>query len=233
MEITTKLMRVRKAILFSFIGLAVIGGLYSLYRNGVDSALATNTTHTNSQAQENQKVPVVQKKPVPVGLPGLQTGNAPWIAEITHLRERLLAIGLPALSSEGSALHIHQHLDIMVRGKRVEVPPMIGINEKEQFISSIHVHDATSIIHIESPTIRQYTLGQFFDIWGVRFTASQIGGYSANGKEKLRVFVNGKEIKGNPRAIILQSHQEIVVVFGANKDLPVPMPSSFSFPPGM
>jgi len=45
-------------------------------------------------------------------LPGIQTGEAPWPPELNELRERLKIIGLPALQEEGSALHIHQHLDI-------------------------------------------------------------------------------------------------------------------------
>ena len=52
-------------------------------------------------------------------LPGIQTGTAPWEAETVNLRARLNAVHLPALSSEGSALHLHQHLDIFVDRKSV------------------------------------------------------------------------------------------------------------------
>src|SRR6185369_1120909 len=71
-------------------------------------------------------------------LPGLQTGNAPWAPELDHLKERLTAIDLPALAQEGTTLHIHQHLDILVDGKPVAVPAGIGINEAQGFISPIH-----------------------------------------------------------------------------------------------
>src|SRR5438132_7158269 len=112
-------------------------------------------------------------------LPGLQTGEAPWLAEIPNLLARLKAINLPALYEEGNVLHIHQHLDIFVNGKPVTVPADIGINYIAKFISPLHTHDAAGIIHVESDEVRDFTLGQFFDVWGVRFTKDCIGGYCA------------------------------------------------------
>src|SRR5438132_6615646 len=70
-------------------------------------------------------------------LSSLQTTDAPWPAEIDHLKDRLTAIGLPALSEEGTTLHIHQHLDIFIHGKPTLVPAGIGINEGDRFISPI------------------------------------------------------------------------------------------------
>jgi hypothetical protein len=168
----------------------------------------------------------------PLILPGIQTGSIPWIAETTNLRERLKDIGLPALSEEGTVLHIHQHLDIFINGEAVPVPTGIGINEKVGFISPIHVHDNSEIIHVESPTVQTFTLGQFFDIWGVKLVNSCIGGYCANGSNTLQVFVNGTKIVTDPRSITLASHQEIVIAYGTDAQLPKPIPSSFNFPIG-
>ena len=56
-------------------------------------------------------------EPAAAALFGMQTGPAPWLPEITNLRGRLTAINLPALRAEGEALHIHQHLDVVVNGK--------------------------------------------------------------------------------------------------------------------
>lgn len=168
----------------------------------------------------------------PSALPGLQTGNAPWPEELDHLRERLTAIGLQPLSAEGTALHIHQHIDIFVDGKQVQIPAGTGINEAAGFISTIHVHDNTNIIHVESPTIQTFTLGQFFDIWGVRFTSQCIGGYCAQGNKNLKVFVEGTIYSGDPRQLVLASHQEIAIAYGTDKELPNPIPSSYNFPQG-
>ncbi|HEU4425862.1 MAG TPA: hypothetical protein VFR67_25265, partial [Pilimelia sp.] len=124
-------------------------------------------------------------------LPGLQTGPAPWGANTAGLAGRLRAIGVPPLSPyEGTAVHIHQHLDIFVDGRRVPVPALIGIDPVVGF-APLHVHDTSGVIHVESPTVRGYTLGQFFAVWGVRFTPSCLGGYCAGGPRRLRVFVDG------------------------------------------
>ncbi len=161
-------------------------------------------------------------------LPGLQTGPAPWLPEIENLRSRLKAINLPALYEEGNALHIHQHLDILINGKPVTVPSGIGINQSARFISPLHTHDVSGVMHVESDVKRDFTLGQFFDVWGVRFTKSCIGAYCAKGADTLRVFVNGKPVSDDPRNLILRDHQEIAVVYGpatAN----VIVPSSYRF----
>src|ERR1043166_8834011 len=76
-------------------------------------------------------------------LPGLQTGEPPWIAETANLLARLKAINLPALQEEGNKLHIHQHLDIIVHEKSVTVPADIGINYDARFIAPLHTHDRT------------------------------------------------------------------------------------------
>lgn len=168
----------------------------------------------------------------PQTLPGIQTSQAPWPAELDHLRDRLKAIGLPALSAEGTVLHIHQHLDIYIDGKPVAVPAEIGVSQAAGFISDIHVHDNTGIIHVESPTVQTFTLGQFFDIWGVQFTSTNIGGYANTADKTLKVFVDGNPYSGDPRQLALATHQEIVITYGTDQELPKPIPSSYSFPAG-
>ena len=173
------------------------------------------------------------EKDVPVRvLPGLQTGEAPWEAEIPNLLARLKAINLPALHEEGNALHIHQHIDIFVDGKPVTVPKDIGINYDERFISPLHTHDRTGVIHVESDKVQDFTLGQFFDVWGVRLTKDCLGGYCAKGSEKLRVFSNGKPVTGDPRRLVLSAHQEIAIVYGPEKSSVV-VPSSYKFDEGL
>ena len=165
-------------------------------------------------------------------LAGMQSGEPPWIPEMTHLRERLNSIGLPALSEEGTAQHIHQHLDLFIHGKAVPVPGAIGINVIERFISPIHTHDSSGIIHIESPTIIPLTLGQFFDVWGVELTSECVGTYCSDKQNSLKLFVNGQAVKGDPRLLILGDHQEIVLTFGSSKEIPAPIPSQYEFPKG-
>jgi len=167
----------------------------------------------------------------PDSLPGIRTTEAPWEPEVLHLRERLNAIGLPALREEGAALHAHQHLDVFIKGKTVPVPGMIGVNVPEQFISPVHTHDGTGEIHIESPSVQIYNLGQFFDIWGVRLSSNCIGAYCEDGQNSIKAFVNGQPA-GDPRSIELNDHIEIVLTYGTPDELPKPIPSDHIFSPG-
>ena len=158
-------------------------------------------------------------------LPGLQKGSAPWPPEYAKLPDRLAPLGLNALSQEALAFHIHQHLDIFVNGKKVAVPAFIGIDDGS-FITELHTHDASGIIHVESAQTKPYTLGQFMSVWGVRFSKRCIGGYCASGGKPLRFYLNGKPFRGNPDNLILKNHQEIAVVYGK---APKKIPSTYDF----
>ena len=164
----------------------------------------------------------------PSQLAGMQTGDAPWAPEVSNLRSRVRAIGLPA---EGNALHIHQHIDLNIEGTVVAVPAEIGINRADRFVSPLHTHDEGGVIHVESGTVRDFTLGELFDVWGVRFTAECIGSYCADATRTLRVYENGTLVPGDPRALVLTSHQEMMVVYGAASTTPTII-SSYTFPPG-
>jgi hypothetical protein len=144
----------------------------------------------------------------------------------------LETIGLPVLSAEATTVHIHLHLDVFVRGKHVVAPADIGINTAGGYLSPLHTHDDSGLIHVESPTNRMYTLGQFFDVWGVVFTDRCLGGLCDHGDDRLRVFVGGKLIRGDARLLELALHQEIVVTFGTSQQIPQPLPSTYSFPLG-
>ena len=168
----------------------------------------------------------------PGPLAGQQTGPAPWGANTADLAERLRAIGIPALSPmEGTAVHIHQHLDLYVDGRKVLVPAGIGIDPAVGY-APLHTHDPSGVIHVESPTVRTYTLGEFFAVWGVRITPSCLGGYCAGGGRQLRLFVDGRAYRGDPTTLALAPHQELVVAFGTAAQLPSPIPSTYQFPPG-
>jgi hypothetical protein len=164
-------------------------------------------------------------------LAGELTGPAPWPANGADLRARLAALGLEALTEEGTTYHIHAHLDLFVDGERVTVPARIGIDPAGQFISDVHTHDATGVIHVESTQVQTFTLAEFFDVWGVRFGDGCLGGYCAGGGRSLRVYSNGRRVT-RPEQLPLAPHQEIVVAFGTRRQLPRPIPASYAFPPG-
>ena len=162
-------------------------------------------------------------------LPGVLTTPPPWPANSRKLQQRLRAIGLDPLTQEGQVLHIHQHLDLAVNGRRVTVPAYIGIDPSQSFLAALHTHDNTGIMHVESPTAASYTLGQFFAVWGVRLDARCIGGLCARGAKRLRAWVNGKAVAADPTRIILAEHQEIVLAYGTAAQVPDPLPKSYDF----
>jgi len=121
-----------------------------------------------------------------------------------------------------------------VNGTKEVVPAQIGIITSPQVVfSPLHTHDTSGIIHVESPTVRSFTLGEFFDVWGVRFTPTCVGGYCNQGDQTLRVYVDGQPATGNPTWLKLFAHEEIVVTYGTQAQLPDPIPSSYTFPPGL
>jgi hypothetical protein len=161
-------------------------------------------------------------------LVGLQTGPAPWNPGLDTLPDRLAPLGLHDLTNEGQVLHIHQHLDIFVNGKHEPVPANIGIYDG-QFLTELHTHDPTGIMHLESPTKANFDLGQFFGVWGVRLTPSCVGGYCRK-VTPWSVYVNGQSYTGDPGALVLKEHQEIAFVIGTP---PKKIPSSYKFPAGL
>jgi hypothetical protein len=146
----------------------------------------------------------------------------------SQLLKNLNKAGLASLSSEGTAFHIHQHLDIVINDKSINIPEHIGVGAS--FISPLHIHDTSNVIHLESPVKADFKLGQFFDEWGIDFNNQCIATNCVNDKTKLMVFVNGQQ-KDNFRDLILGSHDEIYIWYGAKDKTPQPI-KEYSFPKG-
>jgi putative peptide zinc metalloprotease protein len=156
-----------------------------------------------------------------------------WSPVPSDLRDRVVTLGLPLLSEEALAFHTHQHLDVFLHGVQIRVPAGIGIDPAGEFLTVLHTHGSDGVIHVESPARRGFTLGQFFDVWGVRLTARCLGEGCGDGHgERVRVFVNGKLMPGDPDEIPLRDRDEILVAFGARDELPDPVPSTYRFESG-
>jgi hypothetical protein len=146
-------------------------------------------------------------------LPGAQLTPPPWSPGGDQLQERLDALGLAALPAEGTVVHIHQHLDLLVDGQRAVVPAYVGIDPDGRFIAALHTHDPTGLMHVESDVKR-------------------IGGLKTGGGKQLKTWVNGKPVNGDPSKIDLASHQEIVIAYGTADQIPAKVPARYRFPPG-
>ncbi len=159
---------------------------------------------------------------------GLETGTAPWPPEYSFLAQRLGAFNFPTQTDFG--YHVHAELFVYVNGKKLTVPANFGIDPQGRFLAPVHTHDTTGIIHMESAKPYPFTLGEAFDIWGVKFTDAQLGGYQAGNGNVLQVWVNGKQVS-DPVNYKMKPHD--VMIAGYGKPGSFPHSKQFSFPAGL
>jgi hypothetical protein len=164
--------------------------------------------------------------------------NPAALATTAHGAHGQTVDGISSAASEQLAFHVHSHLQIYVNGKQKVVPYGIGIvpplsvqNEGGQPFAGggkalywLHTHDESGVVHIESPVKRNFTLGNFFDIWGQKLRTNQVG----PAKGTVTAFVNGKKVSGNPADIQLGAHKVIQLDVGQ-----VVAPKPFTFPQGL
>jgi hypothetical protein len=169
--------------------------------------------------------PPARGLPAQASLAGLQSTPAPWPPEYGHLAQRMGALGLPDLSD--TVFHIHAMLRIYVDGRPVTVPASVGLPRSGAIFSPLHTHDTSGIVHIESTQPYGFRLGQFFDVWGVAFTTTQLGGYRAAGARALAVYVNGHRVADGPD-YVMRAHDTIIVGYGRPGSFPTVKPGDFS-----
>lgn len=133
--------------------------------------------------------------------------------------------GVSCEPSEGTVFHIHAHLDVFVNDKPITVPAGIGIKPNE-CLYWLHTHDASGVIHIESPQQMTFTLGQFIQVWDNTSGISPKFEELTSGDKNLQIFVNGNKVKDTYDKIMLSAHDEIVIVSGS---MPQTIPSSYTF----
>ncbi|MDQ6826978.1 MAG: hypothetical protein M3Z14_07270 [Candidatus Eremiobacteraeota bacterium] len=131
------------------------------------------------------------------------------------------------------AFHIHTHLSLFVNGQRLAIPDGIGIPDPHpdspagyvpggKCFYHLHSHQTEGVIHIEAPAPAQFTLGQYFDIWGQTLSSSNIAGhagsvqiYTAQPTSPASLSTGNYTLyAGDPRAIPLLAHEEIVLEVG-------------------
>jgi hypothetical protein len=193
---------------------------------GITLLLAGAGVATTAQ-RRNDPIPLVQG--TQVGATTFEPGDTP-----------LGGNGQPVDGIEGSSremlkVHVHAHLSLFAKGQQIAVPYGIGIVRPFQvnngFASAgagiywLHTHDATGVIHVESPDARTYTLANFFDIWGQPLDAHKVARFTGG----VRAYVDGKPYTGDPRKIVLAAHTQITLEVGA----PFVPPPVYVFPNGL
>jgi hypothetical protein len=142
--------------------------------------------------------------------------------------------GVQCNTTEQLTYHHHAHLSIFINGQPRSVPLGVGMvppaivqqtpqgdfaQGSQTCLYWLHVHAQDGIVHIESPTPKNYLLAQFFGIWHQPISSTQIGPY----KGQVTATVNGKPWTGDPGQIPLTEHADIVLNLGGPVVTPPPI----------
>lgn len=122
----------------------------------------------------------------------------------------------------GIVLHWHVQLNITVRGEPRLVSSRIGLasgtwvdHSLDEFglpgASPLHTHGATGRIHIESNDVRNYTLAEFFAIWGQPLGPDRLLNEVAGPGEEIVMVVDGDERPLDP-GLVFQDEMQIVLI---------------------
>jgi hypothetical protein len=182
----------------------------------------------------------------PITAPAPSAANpAPYPAPSDPMA-RAKAAGLVPEDAEQLQYHVHSHLDVFVDGKHIIVPAGLGIDItnpgvhkfttdglpsyggiavpcNQACISPLHTHDITGVLHTESATHKDNTLGQFFIEWNVRLTSTCFASDCAPTKA-VAIYVNGTKFAGDPTTIPLSNLKEIAIIVGTP---PAQIPNTF------
>jgi hypothetical protein len=178
------------------------------------ASASTSTSTSTAQAATGQLGP----EAIP-----LETG--PDLAPASTTTQGATVDGVECAPVEQLAYHIHSHLQVYVNGQPRTLPGAIGIvgplppqqtpdgpfYTGGECIYWLHTHTSDGIVHVESPTVRVYTLGNFFDEWGQPLSRTRV----ASAKGRVTAFLNGKRWTQDPRAIPLLPHASIQLDVGA------------------
>jgi hypothetical protein len=140
-------------------------------------------------------------------------------------------LGISCRQALDSKYHHHVHLSLFVNGVQYAIPRGTGMKNPGQapFIYHadcfyfLHTHDETGIIHIEPPGPDIYSLHQYFALWGMKLSTTNVAGY----KGAVTVFVDGTQENVDPNTIKFSPYEQITLEVGT----PVVTPPVYIFPP--
>ncbi len=139
--------------------------------------------------------------------------------------------------------HIHAHLSFFVNGSRLAIPDVIGFyypgaefngfTDTARCVYYLHTHDADGYIHMEAPSVMQFTLGQLFDIWGEPLSSTGIAGFSGSVMAYTATAPSGfrstsgpfSQYLGDLRSLQLTSHEEVAIEVGPTFVVPPAIPA--------
>lgn len=119
-------------------------------------------------------------------------------------------LALSCTSDAQTQYHIHPRLEIIINGAREVIPANIGI--APGCLRVLHTHDDSGTIHVESPRAADFTLADFFAVWGKTFNRNQILDSKTDAARGITMTVNGQP-SSDYENLVLKDGQEIVIQY--------------------
>jgi hypothetical protein len=126
------------------------------------------------------------------------------------------------------------HVELFARKLVLLLPAGIGVSpplRREgayvlggRCVYPLRTREPTGVIEVGAA--RPVTVGDLFRVWGQPLSAERLAGFRTAGR--VQAYVNGRRVDGDPRAIPLRRHDEIVLEIGGY----VPPHTSYLFPKG-
>lgn len=159
--------------------------------------------------------------------------------------------GIPCDQLEHSQVHYHAALQIVYKGIVTDLRDNTGVQTdsagNQTCLYWLHVHaQDKNIIHVEAPANQTFTLGQFVDVanaWSnsngygsFKLDSTHVATFTLGPTDKVVIYVDLGDGKGptvytgDPRAIVLKSHEVITIAIDPPDGF---KPPAFNFPAGL
>lgn len=156
-------------------------------------------------------------------------GSTLAVLAVVALAVAALVVALPYVQiPRGGQIirHWHTDLSITVDGQQVTIPANIGIDSDlwmdhtldsygmqsmpsmgMMAMAPLHTHNPDGKVHQESSVVRDYTIGEFFRIWGKSYDAQQVLGHPAGPGHQVWMMVDGNRIAPSYSPALLDGMQ--------------------------
>ncbi|HTU28339.1 MAG TPA: hypothetical protein VMF07_03085 [Solirubrobacteraceae bacterium] len=128
------------------------------------------------------------------------------------------------------------HIELFAENRVVLVAAGVGVRGPRRYADGRIVSarcygalvtlDPTGVVLVRPRT--HLTLAGLFRSWGQPLSPTELAGFSAAAGQHVRIYVDGRLRRGNPRTVPLTRHAEIVLEVGPH----VPPHRRYTFPPG-
>ena len=137
------------------------------------------------------------------------------------------------LRCTGAADRFGVHLELFAAGRVVVVPAGIGVAPPARrdgaFVRGgrcryqVSTSEPTGVVEVVHGT--RATLGDLFALWGQPLGPGRIASF----RGRVRAWVGGRRVTGDPRTIVLRHHAQVVLAIGPE----VPVHAAFRFRAGL